>query len=61
MRKNSSIILSILCVLSAGLLFTSAKKAKAPVTRCQTWHPGIRADTRRSPRSSDWEYPYRQH
>ena len=37
MRKNSSIILSILCVLSAGLLFTSAKKAKAPVT-VEIWH-----------------------
>ena len=37
MRKNSSIILTILCVLSAGLLFTSAKKAKAPVT-VEIWH-----------------------
>jgi len=37
MRKNSSIILSILCVLSTGLLFTSAKKAKAPVT-VEIWH-----------------------
>lgn len=37
MRKNSSIILSILCVLSAGLLFTSAKKAKAPIT-VEIWH-----------------------
>ena len=37
MRKNSSIILSILCVLTAGLLFTSAKKAKAPVT-VEIWH-----------------------
>ncbi len=37
MRKNSSIILSILCVLSAGLLFTSAKKAKAPVI-VEIWH-----------------------
>ena len=37
MRKNSSIILSILCVLSAGLLFTSAKKVKAPVT-VEIWH-----------------------